>query len=453
MMMMKMKINVCWMMLLSIAAYTTPSFSATKEQLIDKVIVSVDDQLIFYTDVESEYTFYQAQGKKLKEVPTKQQILENLIANKILLAMALKKGIHIKKEEIEKNLQARLETIIHQSGGVARLEQHFGKSIEAIKKDLRTNINEQLTIDRMRHTILEAVTLVPQEVKHFYEQLPSSEIPTWPTTVEAYRLIQYPTTVDKWKQALEAARVEIVAHGKAFSDVAKTLSDDTVTAANGGEIGCYKRGELDPVYEKTALSLSPGEVSQVVETEAGFYLIQLIKKTKKQYNTRHIFRPHHPHQQTLEELMQEMHQIHQDIIHKKTTFYKAVDLYSMDEEAIKQQNGLFTDHEGRSTALENLEVSMMPIIKKMTSGTISPPAIYTTETGKQAIAIIYIKELIPSHRANLEHNYDYFLQLALVKKKQEALEEWLAESIKKVIIKFDPTYELSKTLEEKYSNR
>lgn len=452
-MMMKMKINLCWLMLWSIAAYTIPSFSASKEQLIDKVIVSVDDQLIFYTDVESEYTFYQTQGKKFKEVPTKQQILENLIGNKILLAMAIKKGIHIKKEEIEKNLQARLETIIHQSGGVARLEQHFGKSIEEIKKELRKNINEQLTIDRMRHIILEAVTLVPQEVKHFYEQLPSSEIPTWPTTVEAYRLIQYPTTLDKEKKALEAARVEIVAHRKAFAEIAKTLSDDTATTSKGVVESCYQRGELDSVYEETALSLSPGQVSEVIETETGFYLLQLIKKNKKQYKTRHIFRPHHSHQQTLEELMQEMQHIHQDIIHKKTTFYKAVDLYSMDEEAIKQQHGLFTNHEGRSTALENLEASMIPIIKKMTSGTISPPAICTTETGEKAVAIIYVKDLVPAHSANLEHDYDYFLQHALMKKKQNALEEWLTESIKKVIIKFDPTYELSKTLEEKYSNR
>ena len=163
------------MILWSLAAYTIPSFSDTntKEQLIDKVIVSVDDQLIFYTDVESEYTFYSAQREKLKEVPSKLQIVENLIINKILLATAIKKGIYIKKEEIEKNLQARLESIIHQMGGVARLEQHFAKSIEEIKQDLRKNINEQLIIERMRHKILEDVTLMPQEVKHFFEQIPA----------------------------------------------------------------------------------------------------------------------------------------------------------------------------------------------------------------------------------------------------------------------------------------
>ena len=122
------------MILWSIAAYTIPSFSVAQKQLIDKVIVSVDDQLIFYTDVESEYTFYTAQEKTLKEIPSKLQLLENLIVNKILLATAFKKGIHVKKEEIEKNLQVRLESIIHQIGSIARLEQQFGKSIEEIKK-------------------------------------------------------------------------------------------------------------------------------------------------------------------------------------------------------------------------------------------------------------------------------------------------------------------------------
>jgi peptidyl-prolyl cis-trans isomerase SurA len=451
-MMMKIKINVCGIILWSLAAYTIPSFSATntKEQLIDKVIVSVDDQLIFYTDVESEYTFYTAQREKLKEVPSKLQIVENLIINKILLATAIKKGIYIKKEEIEKNLQARLESIIHQMGGVARLEQHFAKSIEEIKQDLRKNINEQLTIERMRHKILEDVTLMPQEVKHFYEQIPASELPSFPTMVEAYRIMQYPTMADQSKQKLEAVRAGIVQQGKAFSEVSKTISEDIATVANGEE-GCYKRGELDPLYEETALRLSPGQVSEVIETEAGFYLIQLIKKNKKQYNTRHLFLKHHPHKQAIEELMQEMQRLHQDIINKKITFDKAVDTYSMDEEAIKQQHGLFTDHEERITALENLNTSIIPIITKMQSGEIATPCICTGETGEQAVAIIYVKELIPAHRANLEYNYDYFLQLALVQKKQQALEKWLEESTPKVIFKFDPAYELSQALQKKYS--
>ncbi len=281
------------MMLWSIVAYTSPCFSiTTKEQLIDKVIVSVDDQLIFYTDIESEYTFYQTQGKNLKEMPSKLQLLESSIVNKMLLAIAFQKGIKVKKEDIEKNLQARLESIIHQVGSIAKLEQQFGKSIEEIKKDLRENINEQLTIDRMRHAILEDITLVPQEVKQFYESLHPSKIPMCPTMVEAYRIIKYPTTMEHRKKSLEEVHIEIVQNGKSFLDIAKKISEDTTTVAKGGERGFYKLGELDPLYEKTALSLAPGEVSEVIETKDGFHLIQLIKKNKKQYNTRHILIKH-----------------------------------------------------------------------------------------------------------------------------------------------------------------
>lgn len=446
-MIMKIKINLCWVILWSISAYTVPSFSATKEQLIDKVIVSIDDQVIFYTEVESEYAFYATQQKKLKEIPSKLQILENLITNKILLAIALQKGIHIKKEEIEKNLQFRLENIIHQMGTVAKLEQHFGKSIEELKKDLRKNIREQLTIDRMRNVILEDVTIVPQEVKCFFEQIPLSQLPLLPTTVEAYRLVKHPNTVQKNREALEEARLEILQNGKAFTDIAKNISEDTATAANGGEIGFCKMGDLDPDYEKTALSLSPGEVSQVIETQFGLHLIQLIKKTKKRYNTRHILIKHHTHKQTIDDLMQEMHEIYQDILNKKISFNKAVEKYSMDDITTKKQNGLFTNHEGNIAALENLDANIIPIIQNIKSGTVLPPFISTTETGEEAVFIIYVKELTPSQPANLKHNYDYFLQLALAHKKQQVLEDFLEESRKKVIIKFDPAYPVSKTLQ------
>jgi peptidyl-prolyl cis-trans isomerase SurA len=444
---MRAKINLLWIIISLVGGWTMPKGPTTEGQLIDKVIASVDDQPIFYSDLESEYQLHQTQGEKL----TKVQILENMVFNKILLAHAAKKNIHIKKEEIEGYLRARMEMIMQQVGTEVRLEQYVGKPIEVFKDELRRSIREQLTLEHMRRLIIEDITVSPQEVKTFYDQLPPHKIPMVPTVVEAYQLVCYPRVVSIGKHILEELRASIVQGGRDFAEVAREKSEDEATAASGGELGFWKIGQLDPAYEKAALSLSPGQVSEVVETRYGFHLIQLIERKKDQYSTRHILMKRRTSKQNSQELIKDVKRIHDDIIKNKISFEEAVKTYSMEGAAVKQRGGLLTDGEGSlQMPIDQLPQELARLLDKLESGTISEPHLFTTSTGEQAARIIYLKKKIPAHKANLEQDYERVYQLALSTKKHKAVEEWLQVAKKKAIIQFDPTYETSKELQQKY---
>lgn len=66
--------------------------------------------------------------------------------------------------------------------------------------------------------------------------------------------------------------------GANFADLAKKNSDDPGSGANGGELGWIVRGQTVPNFEKSAFSLKPGELSDLIETEYGYHIIQAEEK-------------------------------------------------------------------------------------------------------------------------------------------------------------------------------
>jgi len=84
-------------------------------------------------------------------------------------------------------------------------------------------------------------------------------------------------TPDKEQAALEKAtkiRSELDA-GADFTELAKKYSDDSGSAAQGGDLGTIEKGVLDPAFEDVAMALKKTEVSQPVRTSSGYHLIKL----------------------------------------------------------------------------------------------------------------------------------------------------------------------------------
>jgi peptidyl-prolyl cis-trans isomerase SurA len=86
------------------------------------------------------------------------------------------------------------------------------------------------------------------------------------------------------------ARKRIVDDGEDFAEVAKEVSEDPGSAPNGGDLGCFGKGQMVPEFEEAAFGLEKGEVSQPVKTDFGYHLIQVYdtKPEEEQVCARHI---------------------------------------------------------------------------------------------------------------------------------------------------------------------
>jgi peptidyl-prolyl cis-trans isomerase D len=110
-----------------------------------------------------------------------------------------------------------------------------------------------------------------------------------PETVEArHILIALDGTEDEAalaaaRERADAARTRVV-EGEAFEDVARELSEDPGSRDQGGNLGKFARGDNTPVFEEAAFALQPGDLSDVVQSDAGFHVIELV--AREEANTR-----------------------------------------------------------------------------------------------------------------------------------------------------------------------
>lgn len=85
-------------------------------------------------------------------------------------------------------------------------------------------------------------------------------------------------------------RAEIVG-GAAFAEVAKRESSDTLSARQGGELGEFTKGQMVPAFDKAVFSLPLNTLSEPVQTDFGYHLIEVTKRTGDKATARHILVP------------------------------------------------------------------------------------------------------------------------------------------------------------------
>jgi peptidyl-prolyl cis-trans isomerase C len=112
------------------------------------------------------------------------------------------------------------------------------------------------------------------KASHILVRLPGSPVPL--------RKGQKELTSDEALAKAQALRKRIVA-GEDFAKLAKEESDDTNSAASGGDVGFFKRGQMVPEFEEVAFFMKPGEVSEPVRSQYGFHVIRLDQREAKSF--------------------------------------------------------------------------------------------------------------------------------------------------------------------------
>ncbi|NLN62439.1 MAG: hypothetical protein GX146_06120 [Myxococcales bacterium] len=78
------------------------------------------------------------------------------------------------------------------------------------------------------------------------------------------------------RKAAEAILADVKKPGASFADLAREHSEDPGSAAKGGELGFHPKGVMVAAFDEAMFAMAPGEISDLVETEYGFHIIQLI---------------------------------------------------------------------------------------------------------------------------------------------------------------------------------
>ncbi|MHA6246671.1 peptidylprolyl isomerase [Pontibacter sp. CAU 1760] len=419
---------------------------------VDGIVAKVDNHVVLRSDVEFGYLQYLQQSKQQPNEDLKCEIFRSLLQDKLLLARAEIDSVVVDEALVGDQLNRRIQYLAGQVGGVERLEQYYNKSINQLKDDLRKTVREQMIMEKMQQEISGKVSVTPREIRKYFNSIPADSLPYFSSEVELGQIVKYATVSKTQKQAarekLEALRQRILA-GEDFAKLATQYSQDPGSAQAGGELGFFKKKELVPEYEATALRLEPGGISTVIESQFGFHLIQLIERRGQEFNTRHILIKPATATVDVEESITALDSIRTLIQNDSLTFAKAAKEFS-DDKATKDNGGMMLSPGSGDTyiAMDQVDPSIFFVIDTMAVGEISRPIPYTTPDGKEAVRIIYLKGKSKPHLANLKDDYQRISNAALAEKRSKAVDKWFRKNIGTVFIEVDPEYKQCGGLEQ-----
>ena len=404
-------------------------------QEIDKIIAIIGDEIVLRSEVENQYLQYISQGVTSNE-ELRCEILEDLMTQKLLIFSCKQDSISVTKEEIEQEVETRVNYYVDQIGSIEKVEQYFEKDIYQIKKVLSELVEDQFLIQRMQSSITKDVKITPFDVNEFYEKMDKSELPLIEDRYKLSQIIVKPKMsedqINKLTERLNAFRKRVL-NGEDFKVLAALYSDDPGSANNGGEIGFVSRGTFVPEFEKVAFRLKKGEVSEIVKTNFGYHIIQLIERRGDQVNVRHILLKPKYSSTSLQNARLRIDSIYNKIKNNEISFSQAIKSYSDDD--TKNNNGLLINpSNGSSTyTIAELGSSIKYLIEGLNEDDFTKPVKVESNEGS-IYRILNVVEKISSHTANLDLDYDFFQTQALNFKKQEKLDEWIEKRIKNTYV-------------------
>jgi peptidyl-prolyl cis-trans isomerase SurA len=425
-------------------------------QVVDKIVAKVDNNILLESEVQKSYLEAVSQAQQGIEAPTRCSIFESLLINKLMVAKAVVDSVIVTDAEVLLEANNRFAMVMQQFGGdEAMLAEMYGKTADQLKAELEEVMREQLIVRKMRKTITDGITVSPAEVRAFFGNIPADSLPLFTSEATVGQIVRKPETSPKVREDIIAQLLqfkEAISSGKStFAELAKAYSEDPGSGAQGGDLGFFRRGELAPEYETTALGLRQGEISDPVETQFGFHMIQLLEIKGSTFNTRHILRIPKASEEDIVKAERYLDSLKKEVLAGKIDFAKAAKEYSQDR-TTSDAGGFFTDPATTSNrlSLRTLEDPVLYFtIDTMKVGDITPPIRFEDPREGTKVRILFYKARYPAHKANLEDDYEKLKAATLRRKEDEVLSKWFVTAKEDIFIDIDPSYDRCDALKEK----
>ncbi len=219
-------------------------------------------------------------------------VVDRMVEEAVVRQLAKEHNATVSEEDVQSEIEKQFgfdPEAPEADGGNAMTEEEFKQRYNDYVKNMEekgslteVEFRELFATFLMRNKLEETVQLdfddTDEAVKVRYILIkPEPEVPLVKREADALKKIT-------------DARKRIVDDGESFADVAKEVSEDPGSAPNGGDLGCFGKGQMVPEFEEAAFALEKGEVSQPIKTDFGYHLIQIYdaKPDEEQICARHI---------------------------------------------------------------------------------------------------------------------------------------------------------------------
>lgn len=450
------------------ALFTTIQTASAQERrqvMLDKVVAVVGGSSILHSEVSEYANALVAERRQMGYTSDRDpmnEALEALLEQKLLYNQALIDSVEANTSDLSQRIETYLQSLIEEAGGIAELEAKEHMPIFTYREMLRTRYEEQSYAQAMRMDIVGKVTVVPGEVEQFYNRIDKDSLPVIGEQYVYAQITKFPSSLKdaqrRTKERLLDMRERVIKGETKFSVLARMYSLDG-SAIYGGEMEPGPSSMYVRPFAEALEKLKPGQVSEIVETEFGFHIIELIDKKGDNYHCRHILlRPSF----TREELMEPAHKLDSiaRLIRLDSLTFEDAALRFSDDASSRNNGGIVSNHDvltrmgvydgARLTATRFLKEDFGQMqgksledynaLMRLKVGEVSNSFQTTDLNGNQMSKIVKLVEVIPPHTASLEEDYIRIEEMALQEKQNRVYRKWLNSKIDAMYIYIDPEY-------------
>ncbi len=444
-----------------------------RQVMLDKVVAVVGGSSILHSEV-SEYAealvMQHRQMGYTSDRDPMDEALEALLEQKLLYNQALIDSVDMMGGDVHSRVEQYVNTLVDEAGGIQEFERREHMPIFNYREMVRARFEEQAYAQSMKSNVISKVTIVPGEVERYYRSIDKDNLPMIGEQYVYAHITKFPSSLkeaqQRTRERLLDMRERVITGQAQFSVLARMYSMDGA-AMYGGEMEPAPSSFYVRPFAEALEKLRPGQVSEIVETEFGFHIIELIDKIGDKYHCRHILlRPTF----TRDELMQPAHELDSiaNLIRSGSMTFGEAALQFSDDASTKHNGGIVSNHDilarmgvydgARLTATRFLEEDFgaeggkaledYNALKNLKVGEVSDSYQSTDLMGNQMSKIVQLVEVIPAHVASLEEDYIRLEEMALLKKQEEVYNSWLDEKKQSMYIYIAPDYR-NETLREK----
>lgn len=451
-----------FILIFAAALFLTAALAQKRQVMLDKVVAVVGASSILHSEV-SEYARQLVEQRRAEGYTSDRdpmnEALEAMMTQKLLYHQGQIDSVSVNEGDILSRVEDQVQAMIAQSGSISELEAVHHMPIFNIREMLQQRMREQSFAQSMRYEVESKVSIIPGEVEHFYNSISKDSLPTIAEQYVYAHITKYPKSIKEAKQRTRERLLEMrerIINGQAkFANLARMYSQDG-TAMRGGEMDPTPLSGLDPAFGAALEQLRVGQISEVVESQFGFHIIELLGKQGQLYHFRHIILKPSYTSEELSESLTMLDSLVRLIRADSITFEQAA-LDHSDDKTSKMNGGIVSNQAileryqafdanlmvtkflredfAQFSALDDYNHLIM-----MKEGDVSDSFLTTDVMQDQLAKVVKLVKIIPTHTASLADDYLRLEELALQDKKKRVFDEWLSSKIKSMYVYIDPAF-------------
>ncbi len=277
-----------WAVALAASSMLAAGAGAARARVVEKIAAVVGGNIVLASEVEEKSGPLLADLNKVTD-PDKRaarasalrrEVLERLIDDELILQQAAELKLSVSSEQIDASIdEIKKQNSIDDSQLRDALKAQ-GMTMSAYRSDLKRQL---LRFRVLNVAVGSRVNVSDEEVKAYYDRhmkdMANVQVRASHVFVAIPEGADAAAVHDKQAQAeriLKRAKA-----GEEFAKLARELSDDAATRAEGGDLGYFGKDMLPKAIEEMVFAMKPGDIRGPVRADRGFHVIKLVDRKIK----------------------------------------------------------------------------------------------------------------------------------------------------------------------------